>query len=57
MGFVLIEDNVSDYLASNIIVQNDPIVAINPSNDWTNWRLELTNQMFTEWQNSRHNDN
>ena len=43
-----IEDDVSEYLDSNPVVQNDLIVAIDPSNDWTNWRLELANQMFTE---------
>ena len=57
MSFDPIEDDVSEYLDSNPVVQNDPIVAIDPSDDWTNWRLELANQMFTEWQNSRQNEN
>ena len=48
MSFDSIKDDVSEYLDSNLVVQNDPIVAIDPSNNWINWRLKLANQMFTE---------
>ena len=38
-----IEDEVGEYLHSNPLVQNDPIVGIEPSNHWTNCTLELAN--------------
>ena len=57
MSFDPIEDDVSEYLDSNPVVQNDHVVAIDPSNDCINWILELANQMFTEWSNSRQNEN
>ena len=57
MSFDSIKDDVSEYLDSNLVVQNDPIVVIDPSDDWTNWRLELANQMFIEWQSSKQNEN
>ena len=43
-----IEDDVGEYQKSNTLVHNDLIVGIEPSDHWINWRLELTNQMFTE---------
>ena len=55
MSIDLIEDEVGEYIHSNPLVQNDPIVGIEPSDHWTNCRLELANQMFTEWKSSRHN--
>ena len=57
MSVDLIEDEVGEFLQSNPLVQNDLIVSIESSDHWTNWRLELANQMFTEWQNSRQNEN
>ena len=42
------EYEISEYLHSNPLVQNDPIIGIEPSDLWTNWRLKLVNQMFTE---------
>ena len=42
------EDEIGEYLHSNLLVQNDPIIGIEPSDHWTNWRLKLANQMFTE---------
>ena len=50
-----IEDEIGECLNSNPLVQNDPIVGIEPSDHWSNWRIELMNQMFTYWQSSRKN--
>ena len=49
------ENEVGKYLHSNPLVQNNSIIGIKPSNHWTNWRLELANQMFIKWQSSRQN--
>ena len=49
MSVYPIEDKVGEYLHFNPLVHNDPIVGIEPSDHWTNCRLELVNQMFTEW--------
>ncbi|XVF56330.1 hypothetical protein PTKIN_Ptkin06aG0110400 [Pterospermum kingtungense] len=35
------------------VVEEDQINRIDPSDAWSNWRMELANQMFSEWQSTR----
>ncbi|XVF47289.1 hypothetical protein PTKIN_Ptkin03bG0097900 [Pterospermum kingtungense] len=49
MSFDPIDVDVGENLHSDVIVEEDPIICIDPSDAWSNWRLELANKMFNEW--------
>ncbi|MFQ6666700.1 hypothetical protein Gotur_032967 [Gossypium turneri] len=54
-GLKVSHANLGEGLPSNVIDDDEPnIVNIHPSNAWATWRMELTNQMFDEWQASRN---
>ncbi|EOY18929.1 Retrotransposon protein, putative [Theobroma cacao] len=58
MTFDLIEDEVGEYLHDNTTPEEEDVIgAINPTDAWTNWRMQLANEIFTEWQTSRQNQN
>ncbi|MFQ6645510.1 hypothetical protein Gotur_020397 [Gossypium turneri] len=50
-----IKAKLGEGLPSNVIDDDESnIVNIHPSDAWNTWRMELANQMFYEWQTSRH---
>ncbi|XP_017985349.1 PREDICTED: uncharacterized protein LOC108663942 [Theobroma cacao] len=54
MTFDPIEDEVGECLHDNTTPEEeDAIGAINPTDAWTNWRMQLANEMFTECQTVR----
>lgn len=56
MSFDPIEVDLGEYVETNIAVDEDFISTIDPTDVWGNFRMELANQMFNEWQASRQND-
>ncbi|XVF63722.1 hypothetical protein PTKIN_Ptkin09bG0108800 [Pterospermum kingtungense] len=49
MSFDPIDVNVGENHHNDVVVEEDPIITIDPSDTWSNWRSELANQMFSEW--------
>ncbi|EOY02963.1 Uncharacterized protein TCM_017356 [Theobroma cacao] len=56
MSFDPIEVDLGEFVETNIAVDEDFISTIDPTDVWGNFRMELANQMFNEWQASRQND-
>ncbi|XVF43690.1 hypothetical protein PTKIN_Ptkin02bG0061000 [Pterospermum kingtungense] len=48
MSFNLIDVDVGENLHSNVVVEEDSIISIDPSDAWSNWRLELANQIHKD---------
>ncbi|KAJ8765440.1 hypothetical protein K2173_013198 [Erythroxylum novogranatense] len=46
-----------NFIRREMIVEEEPITAIDPTNAWTNWRIGLAREMFSEWQTSRQIEN
>ncbi|XP_050226172.1 protein ALP1-like [Mercurialis annua] len=40
--------------SDNNVIEDDPIIAIEPSEAWTTMRMELANEMFNTWKASRN---
>ncbi|WRX26273.1 Harbinger transposase-derived nuclease domain - like 7 [Theobroma cacao] len=56
MSFDPSKVDLGEYVETNIAVDEDFISTIDPTDVWGNFRMELANQMFNEWQASRQND-
>ena len=35
-------------------LDGEPITSVEPTQEWTDWRYTLANQMFNDWMQSRH---
>ncbi|KAJ8753991.1 hypothetical protein K2173_001889 [Erythroxylum novogranatense] len=57
MSFDPMEGDLGDDFHINPFVEEDSITAIDLTNAWTNWRIGLAYEMFSEWQTSRKFEN
>ncbi|KAJ8774385.1 hypothetical protein K2173_011634 [Erythroxylum novogranatense] len=57
MSFDPLESDLGDDFHINPVVEEETITAIDPTNAWTNWRIGLAREMFSEWQTSRQIEN
>ncbi|XVF65854.1 hypothetical protein PTKIN_Ptkin09bG0284500 [Pterospermum kingtungense] len=56
MSYDPIEADADQHFETNSsLVEENPIIGIDPTDAWSHWRLDLANQMFNEWQSSRRN--
>ncbi|KAJ8758540.1 hypothetical protein K2173_000261 [Erythroxylum novogranatense] len=48
ISFDPMESNLGDYFHTNLVVEEVSITTIDPTNAWTNWRIGLAREIFSE---------